>query len=128
MAPNATAPERTSDGPGAVPVAPVLEREVDPEALAEMSGGERRRDRTSGEDPARPQQEAVGEAGRDLVHVVRDENSRGAGGVAGEASERADELLAAPEVEPGGRLVEEHQSRVGHQRAGQEDTLLLTAR
>jgi peptidoglycan LD-endopeptidase LytH len=70
----------------------------------------------------------VGHARGDLVDVVGHEHERRRGVVPGETTERRHELLAAPEVEPGGRLVEEHHGGIVHQRAGEQHALLLTRR
>ena len=52
----------------------------------------------------------------------------GASGIGGEVVERLDELLATAEVEAGRRLVEEHDGRVVHQRAGEQHPLALARR
>ena len=49
----------------------------------------------------------------------------GESGSQGEHATGGDQVLAAPEVEPGGRLVEEQQLGVGHQRAGDLHPLAL---
>ena len=65
-------------------------------------------------------------AGRDLLDVVGDEDQRRRLHVGGELAEAAHEVLAASEVEAGGRLVEQHELRVGHERPGDLDPLALT--
>ena len=54
--------------------------------------------------------------------------SAGASGSAAMQAEPAHEVLATPEVEPGGRLVEQHQLRVGHQGARDLHPLALALR
>ena len=63
-----------------------------------------------------------------LVDVMRDEHERRRVGIGGERRERTHQLLAATDVEPGRGLVEEHHRRVVHQRAGEENALLLARR
>ena len=70
----------------------------------------------------------VGEAVGDLLDVVGDEDRRRGGRVRGDVAEPADQVVAGGEVQPGGRLVEQQQARVGHQGAGQLDPLALTRR
>jgi len=70
----------------------------------------------------------VREPGRDLLDVVGDEHQRRRVRVGGERPEPGDQLLAPGEVQPGRRLVEQHQLRVGHQRAGDLHPLALTLR
>ena len=54
--------------------------------------------------------------GRQLLDVVGDQHRRGRVRVGGEPGEPAQQVLAAAEVHAGGRLVEQQQLRVGHQR------------
>ena len=68
-------------------------------------------DRPGHRDPPLPEQQRVGEATRDLLDVVGDEHGRRRGRVVGEVGEAGDEVFAGPEVEPGGRLVEQDETR-----------------
>ena len=61
--------------------------------------------------------ERVAEPGRDLLDVVRDQHDRARTGSGGQPGQVGEQRLARPEIEAGGRLVEEQQVRVGHQRA-----------
>src|SRR4029453_6306303 len=88
-------------------VAPDPQR--DPEGGGERAVGEHLRERPRGDDAARTEQQRVGEAGRDLLDVVGDEHEHRRPRVAGELREVADERLPGAEVQPGGRLVEEHE-------------------
>ena len=94
-------------GEGDEPAVAPLERDGGVEAGRQGPGGERLVERTRGQDPPGPQQEGVGEAGRDLLGVVGDENGRRGVEGGGEVGQPGDERLPAAEVEPGGRLVEE---------------------
>ena len=60
--------------------------------------------------------------------MVGDDDRRRRVGVGGEVVERGDELLAPAEVEAGRRLVEQHDGRVVHQRAGEQHPLALARR
>ena len=75
-------------------------------------------DRTGGDDLARPQDQGVREAGRDLLDVVGDQDDRRGPVGSGEPREIAQQRLPGAEVEAGGRLVEQQQVGIGHQRAG----------
>src|SRR5882672_3962575 len=68
------------------------------------------------------------EAGWDLVDMVRDEHDGRRGRVVRQLREAPDEILAPAEVESGGRLVEQEETGLGHQRAGQLDALALAGR
>ena len=78
-----------------------------------------------GEHLALTDHQDVGEAGGDLLDVVRDHDHGGGDRVAGEPAEAAYQVLAAAEVEAGGGLVEEQQLGVGHQGAGDQGALAL---
>ena len=67
----------------------------------------------------------MGEAGRDLLDVVGDQHGGRRLGVHGQHRQRGDQVLAPAEVEAGGRLVEQQQLGVGHQRPGDLDPLAL---
>ena len=71
------------------------------------------------------QQQPVAEARRDLLDVVRHQDRGRRVRVHGQHGQRRDEVLAAAEVEAGGRLVEEEQLGVGHQRPGDLHPLAL---
>ncbi len=65
---------------------------------------------------------------RDLLQVVGDEHDRGTGLVACPLGEIGDELLAAADVEAGRRLVEEDDTGLVHQHAGEQHTLAFARR
>ena len=67
----------------------------------------------------------MGEAVRHLFHVVGDQHHHRRLGVAGQAGEPAQQVLAAAQVQSGGWLVEQQQFRVGHQRPGDLHPLAL---
>ena len=69
-------------------------------------------DRAGGHDPAPTQQQGVGEAGRDLLDVVRDQHRRRRRRVHGQRRQRGDQVLPAAEVEAGRGLVEGERKRV----------------
>ena len=64
-------------------------------------------------------------SGGHLLDVVGHQDQRRGGEVGGELAEAAHEVLAPAEVEAGGRLVEQHQLGVGHQRPGDLHALAL---
>ena len=68
------------------------------------------------------------EASRDLVDVMGDEHEWGTGGVERELAETRDEVFARAEIESCGRLVEQQQLGIGHERARELHALLLAAR
>ena len=63
--------------------------------------------------------------GRDLLDVVGDQHHGRRVRVGGQRGQPADQLLPAGQVEPGRRLVEQQQLRVGHQRPGDLHPLAL---
>jgi hypothetical protein len=67
----------------------------------------------------------VAVARRDLLDVVGDQHRCRGVRVGGERREARDEVLAPAQVETRGRLVEEDQLRVGHERAGDQGALAL---
>ena len=64
--------------------------------------------------------------GRDFLEVVGDKHDGGSGVVAGQFAEAVHQILASAQVQPGGRLVQQQQFGVGHERAGDLDALALT--
>ena len=77
--------------------------------------------RPGGHDPARREHERVGEPGRDLLEVVRDEDDRRGSWCRREPGEVREQRLARAEVEAGRGLVEEQEVRVRHQGPGDRD-------
>ena len=77
-----------------------------------------------GDDRSAAHQHGVGERRRHVLDVVGDDDERRRVVVGGEVVEGVDELLPAGEVEPGRRLVEQHDGRVVHQRPGEQDASL----
>ena len=103
---------------GRVATVLLVQRQAHPEGRGQLFGVASRRQRARRDDPSGAQQQGVGEARRDLLDVVATPGSWPVS-TSSMASDREgrDEVLAAAEVEPGRRLVEEQQLRVGHQRA-----------
>ena len=77
------------------------------------------------DDPAVREEQRVREPLRDLLDVMRDHDDRRRRGRRGVSAEEPEELLACAEVEARGRLVEEQQFGVGHDRARDLHPLLL---
>jgi len=67
----------------------------------------------------------VRDARRDLLHVVGDQHHGRRVRIGRQRGQPGDQLLPAGQVEPGRRLVEQQQLRVGHQRAGDLHPLAL---
>ena len=72
---------------------------------------------------ARTQEQRVGEAGRDLLEVVRDHHERSL--PLRQLAEHRHQRLASAEVEAGARLVEQEELGVGHEEPGDEHPLAL---
>jgi len=70
----------------------------------------------------------VGEAGRNLLAVMGDQNDRRAARVGGHRGEADQEALPGTEIEPSEGFVEQEQFRVTHQRPGQEHLLAFAFR
>ncbi|EGJ78349.1 putative ABC transporter ATP-binding protein [Streptomyces sp. Tu6071] len=121
--PSASAQGEAAGGPA---FALLLDDEREAEAAGEVARGEFEFERARGEHLALADHEDVREAGGDLLDVVGHHDHRGGDRVACEAAEAADEVLAAPEVETGGGLVEEEQFGVRHEGAGDERALALS--
>src|SRR5687768_9988367 len=77
------------------------------------------------DDGAGREQQAVREARRDLLDVVRHHDDRGRERARGVVLERLEQRLARAEVEAAGRLVEEHELGVGHDGPGDLHALAL---
>ena len=73
-------------------------------------------------------QHGVGQRRRDVLDVVGDDDERGSGGVGGEVVEGLDELFASGQIEARRRLVEQHDGRLVHQRAGEQHAAALSRR
>jgi hypothetical protein len=67
----------------------------------------------------------MGRAGGDLLDVVRDDDRRREIPPGVESSQQGRELLPGAEIEAGGRLVEQQEFWIEHQRAGDLDALSL---
>ena len=77
------------------------------------------------DDPALAQQERIGETLRDLLDVMGDEHQGGGPKVAGQRAQPGHEVFPTTEVQARGRLVEQHELWVGHQRTRDLDPLAL---
>ena len=108
-----------------VPPAVPVERQRHPERHAEQVRGQHVVDQPRRDDEAVAQQQAVRDAGRDLLDVVGDQHHGRRVRVGGQRGQPADQLLPPGQVEPGRRLVEQQQLRVGHQRPGDLHPLAL---
>jgi hypothetical protein len=104
----------------------VLDLQLDAEALGQVPLGEDLRDRPGGEHRAPAQQHRVGEAVGHLFDMVGDQHHHRRLGIAGQLGEAPQQVLPPAQVEPGGRLVEQQQLGVGHQRPGDLHPLALT--
>ena len=95
-----------------------------------LSGSSRERlgDRAGDDLAAVAQQQRMRGRGGQLLEVVRRHHDRELGLVAGEAVERAEQRLAAREVEPRSRLVEEEEPRPGDERPRDQRALALALR
>ena len=103
----------------------MLDLELDAEAPGQVPRGEHLVDRPGRQHRPATQQHGVGEAVRDLFHVVRDQHHHRRLGVVGELGQAAQKVLAAAQVQARGRLVEQQQLGVGHQGPGDLDPLAL---
>src|SRR5690606_9867839 len=102
-----------------------LDLEVEAEGPRQVLGGEDLLQRAGRLDVPLAQEQPVGEALGDLLDVVGDEDDDGRAAVGGELPEGGHELLAAPEVQARGRLVEEEQLGVGHEGSRDLDAAAL---
>src|SRR3546814_2745474 len=98
-------------------VAAALESQGEAEQVRQRGAAEHVVDRAAGHRRAGREQQAVGGADRDLLDVVGDQH-RGRTGEGGGGAEPAHEVLATSQVEPGGRLVAEHEGRVAGEGEG----------
>src|SRR6266568_4600049 len=114
----ATGDAPRSARPGGPARLPVLDLQLDAEAPGQVPRGEDLLDRAGREHRAAAQQHGVGEAVGYLFDMVGDQHHHRRLGIAGQLGEPPQQVLAAAQVEPRGRLVEQQQLRVGHQRPG----------
>src|ERR1700722_8578164 len=103
----------------------VLDLELDAEAAGQGPRGEHLIDRPGRQHRPAAQHHGVGEAVRDLFHVVGDQHHHRRLGVAGELGEAAQQVLTAAQVQARGRLVEQQQLGVGHHGPGDLNPLAL---
>ena len=68
------------------------------------------------------------EPGRNLLQAVRDQQHGAVGVLGADAAQRPQRQLASAQVQPRGRLVENQQIRVGHQRAADQHARALPLR
>ena len=99
-----------------------------PKAALSVSGRERRRDRPLRHGRALAHEERVRGAGRYVLDVMDDGHGRELGLVGRQPLERADHGLAAGQIEARGRLVEQEQRRLVHERAGDQHAPALALR
>src|SRR6266702_1828717 len=124
----ATGDAPRSARPGGPARLPVLDLQLDAEAPGQVPRGEDLLDRAGREHRAAAQQHGVGEAVGYLFDMVGDQHHHRRLGIAGQLGEPPQQVLAAAQVEPRGRLVEQQQLRVGHQRPGDLHPLALALR
>ena len=74
------------------------------------------------------QDQAVREAGRDLLDVVGDQHQRRRVGIGGEVRQPRHQFLATAEIQAGRGFVEQQQFGVGHHRPGDQHALALALR
>src|SRR4051794_15764936 len=99
------------------PVTPIdLDRQA--EGTAQDLGRDHVAQRTGRDGRAIGQDQRMGETGRDLLDVMRNEDDRRRAGSCREIGQVRDEALAGAEVKAGGRLIEQEELRVGHQGPG----------
>ena len=79
-------------------------------------------------DPSAGQQQRVGERGGNLLDVVGHHHDGRRTRIGRHRTQQRHQLFASAEVESGGRLVEQPERRVAHQRAGQQHALALSRR
>ena len=68
----------------------------------------------------------MGKSVRDFLHVVGNHDNRRGIRIQCQVPEVAHEVLTAAQVHAGGGLIQDEQLRVGHERTGEDDALLLT--
>src|SRR5580693_2009546 len=103
----------------------VFDLELDAEAPGQVPRGEHLVDRPGRQYRPAAQQHGVGEAVRNLFHVVGDQHHHRRLGVVGELGQAAQQVLAAAQVQARGRLVQQQQLGVGHQGPGDLNPLAL---
>jgi hypothetical protein len=111
--------------PPAQTTAMTFDHQRQAERLGQIHCGQGDLDRPGGDDSTLTHQQHVGERGRDLLHVMGHQHQRGRFDISGQQTQTRHQVLAASEVEPGGRLVEQHEFGVGHQRPGDLHPLAL---
>ena len=79
-------------------------------------------------DPALRQDERVGEAGDDFFDVVSNQDDRGRLRMMERLVKPRQESLADARVHARTRLIEDHQQRIGHASAGNENLLAFALR
>src|SRR5215831_18515887 len=106
----------------------VFDDERDAEALGQVPLREHRRQRPGREHRAPAQQHGVGEPLGDLLHVMGDHHHGGRSPVQGEVGDPPHEIFPAAQVKARGRLVEQQQFGIGHERTGDLNALALALR
>lgn len=117
-----------SAGPGPPSSVAMLEFEPGAEASGEFIGRQDLVDGSGSLHSAISDEQQVGEPIGDLLDMMGHEHRGRRGPVGGEVPEGRDEILTAGEIESSGRFVEEHDSRLRHERAGEQHPLTLTCR
>ena len=115
----------SAGGAGGPPGRAALDQQRHPEAPGQIPLGEHLLQRAGREDGALAQQHRVREVLGHLLDVVRDQDDHRRLRVGGQRGDPPEQVLAAAQVQPGGRLVEQQQLGVGHQRPGDLDPLAL---
>ena len=115
-------------GPGPPSSVAMLEFEAGAEASGEFIGSQDLVDGSGSLHCAISDEQQVSEPIGDLLDMMSHEHCGRRGPVGGKVPEGGDEILTSGEIESRGRFVEEHDPRLGHERAGEQHPLTLTCR
>ena len=102
-----------------------LDHQGQAEGLGQVGRRQHDLERSGGHDPPLAEQQDVGEGGRDLLHVMGDQDQGGRPDIRGQRAQPGHQVLPAAKIKARGRLVEQHQLWVGHQSPGNLHPLAL---